>query len=67
MTEKEKKQVEQEFLDSLINEAHNTHPDIEEWLSAYKVINLPQDKEDEVEWNTSAEILDSAVINDMED
>lgn len=67
MTEKEKKQVEQEFLDSLINEAHNTHPDIEEWLLAYKVINLPQDKEDEVEWNTSAEILDSAVINDMED
>lgn len=51
----------------MINEAHNTHPDIEEWLSAYKVINLPQDKEDEVEWNTSAEILDSAVINDMED
>lgn len=67
MTEKEKKQVEQEFLDSLINEAHNTHPDIEEWLSAYKVINLPQDEEDEVEWDTSAEILDSAVINDMED
>ena len=39
-----------------------------DWLTKeFKNIELLQDKEDEVEWNTSAEILDSAVINDMED
>lgn len=65
MTEKEKKQVEQAFLNKLISKAYNNN--VADWLKTFKEVELLQDKEDEVIWETSAEVPESAVINDMED
>ena len=65
MTEKEKKQVEQAFLDKLISQAYNNN--VADWLKTFKEVELQQDKEDEVVWDTSAEVPESAVISDMED
>lgn len=64
MTEKEKKQVEQAFLDKLISQAYNNN--VADWLKTFKEIELQQDKEDELVWDTSAEVPESAVISDME-
>ena len=65
MTEKEKKQVEQAFLDKLISQAYNNN--VADWLKTFKEVELQQDKEDELVWDTSAEVPESAVISDMED
>lgn len=65
MTEKEKKQVEQAFLDKLISQAYNNN--VADWLKTFKEVGLQQDKEDELVWDTSAEVPESAVISDMED
>ena len=65
MTEKEKKQVEQVFLDKLISQAYNNN--VADWLKTFKEIELQQDKEDEIIWETSAEVPESAIISDTED
>lgn len=65
MTEQEKKQVEQAFLDKLISQAYNNN--VADWLKSFKEIELPQDKEDSIAWDTSAEVLESAIINDIGD
>lgn len=68
MTERERKTVEQNFLNTIISEATNTQPFIAEWLKAYKEnTELQQDIEDSIEWDTSAHIPESSLINDMED
>lgn len=65
MTETEKKQVEQEFLNKLISKAYNNN--VADWLKTFKEIELQQDIEDSIPWDTSAEILESAIVNDTEE
>ena len=65
MNEKEKKQVEQAYLEKLISQADNKN--VEDWLKTFKEVELQQDKEDEIVWDTSAEVPESAVISDIED
>lgn len=67
MTDIEKKQVEQEFLSKIIEQAKIAQPDIASWLEAYKTPVIQQDIEDSIPWDTSAEVPESSVINDMED
>lgn len=75
VTETEKKQVEQAFLAKIIASAEvlegqgiNVRNDIVKFLEGFKMApKLPQDKEDEVIWDTSADVPESALINDMEE
>lgn len=65
MTESEKKQVEQEFLQKIINQAYDNV--LAKWLLRFKEEPvIPQDKEDEVEWDTSTDVLESALITDID-
>lgn len=73
MTDIEKKQVEQEFLDKIIEQAKYITASIgnncvADWLTLnFKTPITQQDIEDSIPWDTSAEIPESSVINDMED
>lgn len=76
MTETQKKRIEQDFLDKIINKAKeiiasneiaNADIMLDYLLNFKENVNDVPIPEDEIPWDTSADVLESAIITDFSD